>query len=45
MGLLNNVAPFTLITWGQSHIESGMAVIFLGLILVDGRLLRRLAFR
>ena len=27
MGLLNNVLPFTLITWGQQHIESGLAAI------------------
>ena len=27
MGLLNNVLPFTLITWGQTHIESGLAAI------------------
>lgn len=28
MGVLNNVVPFSLITWGQSHIESGLAAIF-----------------
>lgn len=27
MGLLNNVIPFSLIAWGQSHIESGLASI------------------
>lgn len=27
MGLLNNVAPFTLIAWGQSQIPSGLAAI------------------
>jgi len=27
MGLLNNVIPFTLIVWGQTHIESGLASI------------------
>jgi len=27
MGLLNNVVPFTLIVWGQSHIGSGVASI------------------
>lgn len=27
MGLLNNVIPFTLIVWGQSHITSGLAAI------------------
>jgi drug/metabolite transporter (DMT)-like permease len=25
MGALNNVIPFSLITWGQTHIESGLA--------------------
>ena len=28
MGILNNVIPFSLIVWGQSHIESGLASIF-----------------
>jgi drug/metabolite transporter (DMT)-like permease len=27
MGILNNVIPFTLIVWGQSHIASGLASI------------------
>lgn len=27
MGLLNNMVPFTLIVWGQSHIASGLASI------------------
>ncbi len=27
MGLLNNVVPFTLIAWGQTHIASGLASI------------------
>lgn len=27
MGLLNNVAPFSLIAWGQTHMESGLAAI------------------
>ncbi len=27
MGVLNNVAPFTLIAWGQTEIESGLAAI------------------
>src|SRR5258706_14491038 len=27
MGLLNNVIPFSLIAWGQSHIASGLAAI------------------
>lgn len=28
MGMLNNVIPFSLIVWGQTHIESGLASIF-----------------
>lgn len=28
MGLLNNVIPFTLMAWGQLHIESGLASVF-----------------
>src|SRR5687767_14032879 len=27
MGLLNNVVPFSLIFWGQTHIPSGLAAI------------------
>ena len=27
MGMLNNVVPFTLIVWGQTHIASGLAAI------------------
>jgi len=30
MGLLNNVIPFTLIVWAQSHIPSGLAAILNG---------------
>lgn len=28
MGLLNNVIPFSLMAWGQTHIESGLTSIF-----------------
>ena len=28
MGFLNNVVPFSLIVWGQSHVASGVAAIF-----------------
>ena len=28
MGLLNNVIPFSLMSWGQLHIESGLTSIF-----------------
>lgn len=51
MGMLNNVIPFTLIVWGQTHIESGLAsilnattplfgVVLAGLLLSDERLTR-----
>lgn len=51
MGILNNVIPFTLIVWGQTHIESGLAsilnattplfgVLLAGLLLSDERLTR-----
>lgn len=51
MGVLNNVIPFSLIVWGQSHIESGLASIFnamtplftvlvAGVLLVDERISR-----
>lgn len=30
MGLMNNLIPFSLIVWGQSHIESGLASIING---------------
>ncbi|MBV8792678.1 MAG: EamA family transporter [Pseudolabrys sp.] len=30
MGLLNNAGPFVLLNWGQAHIPSGVASIFLG---------------
>jgi len=44
MGILNNVIPFSLIVWGQTHIESGLASIFnamtpLFTVLVAGTLL------
>ena len=44
MGLLNNVIPFSLIVWGQTHITSGLASIFnattpLFTVLVAGTLL------
>jgi drug/metabolite transporter (DMT)-like permease len=48
MGILNNVIPFTLIVWGQIHIESGLAsilnattplfgVLIAGFLLIDER--------
>jgi len=52
VGLINNALPFTLITWGQTHISSGLASIFnattpfftvlvAGVILVDERVTRQ----
>lgn len=49
MGLLNNVIPFSLIVWGQTHIASGLAsilnattplftVIVAGVLLADERM-------
>ena len=49
MGVINNVVPFSLIVWGQTHIESGLAsilnattplftVIVAGLLLADERI-------
>lgn len=54
MGLLNNVLPFSLIFWGQQHIQAGLAAILNGataivgvlvaaLFLADERLTRRKA--
>lgn len=36
MGLLNNAIPFTLIVWGQTQIESGLASIFNAMTAVFG---------
>lgn len=52
MGVLNNVIPFSLIVWGQSHIEAGLASIFnamtplftvlvAGMVLADERISQR----
>lgn len=32
MGLLNSVVPYTLITWGELHISSGLAAILVGMM-------------
>ncbi|WP_319823801.1 DMT family transporter [Thalassovita sp.] len=42
MGLLNNVIPFTLITWGQQHISTGLAGILNALTAVLGVLVAAL---
>lgn len=45
MGLLNNVVPFSLITWGQRSIESGLAAILNASTAILGVLVAALAFR
>lgn len=44
MGVLNNVLPFSLIAWGQVHIESGLASILNAATAVFGVLLASLVF-
>lgn len=44
MGLFNNVLPFTLITWGQQHIASGLAAILNASTALFGTLLAALVF-
>lgn len=44
MGVLNNVLPFSLIAWGQQHIESGLAAILNATTAVFGVLLASLVF-
>jgi drug/metabolite transporter (DMT)-like permease len=45
MGLLNNVLPFTLITWGQLSVPSGLAAIINASTALFGVLLAALVFR
>lgn len=44
MGVLNNVLPFSLLTWGQTHIESGLVSIFNASTAVFGVLIAALVF-
>ena len=44
MGVLNNVIPFTLMTWGQQHIETGLTSILNAATAVWGVLLAALVF-
>ncbi len=44
MGLLNNITPFLLIAWGQSHIEAGLASILNGSTAVFGVLVAAAVF-
>lgn len=45
MGFLNNALPFTLITWGQQSIETGLAAILNASTAIFGVLVAALAFR
>lgn len=44
MGVLNNALPFTLITWGQSHIGAGLAAILNGSTAIFGVIVAALIF-
>ena len=44
MGLLNNVIPFTLITWGELHIPSGLASILNAATAIFGVVVAALVF-
>ncbi|MWB78834.1 EamA family transporter [Pseudooceanicola sp. 216_PA32_1] len=44
MGVLNNVLPFCLLTWGQTHIESGLVSIFNASTAAFGVLIAALVF-
>lgn len=44
MGILNNVLPFALLSWGQLHIESGLTAIFNAATAVFGVLAAALFF-
>ncbi|WP_246045403.1 DMT family transporter [Rubellimicrobium roseum] len=45
MGILNNALPFSLITWGQLNIESGLAAILNASTAILGVLVAALVFR
>ena len=45
MGLLNNAIPFTLIVWGQKHIDSGLASILNASTAIFGALIAAMVFR
>lgn len=44
MGVLNNVLPFTLLAWGQLHIESGLTAIFNSFTAVFGVVVAAIVF-
>lgn len=43
MGFLNNVVPFSLITWGQTEIEAGLAAILNAMTPISGMLIAHVA--
>ncbi|MEM9043449.1 MAG: DMT family transporter [Pseudomonadota bacterium] len=45
MGLLNNVIPFTLMSWGQTQIETGLVSIFNATTALFGVLIAAMVFR
>ena len=45
MGLLNNVIPFSLMSWGQLHIESGLTSILNAATAIFGILVAAMVFR
>jgi drug/metabolite transporter (DMT)-like permease len=45
MGMFNNVVPFTLMAWGQLHIETGLAAILNAATAVWGTLIAAAVFR
>ncbi len=45
MGLLNNAIPFTLMAWGQLHIETGLTAIFNAATAVFGVIVAAVVFR
>ena len=44
MGVLNNAIPFTLMTWGQLHIESGLTAIYNAATAIFGVIVAALVF-
>lgn len=45
MGCLNNVIPFTLMSWGQTHIESGLVSVFNATTAIFGVVVAAIVFR
>ena len=45
IGLIGNALPFTLISWGELHIDSGLAAILMGIMPVTTALLAHIFIR